>query len=196
MPKTKIPKSVSEPSISRYDSRNDLGYGRTKEKFHKPRSSGASYPYMEKSEYDVDTEWEDQETQRVIHDKVPKHQKTDPFSKKGTNPFYFASGNTKLSDCFYRTDEVLKEIHTMANSLVPIPGMMKKRTNFSGGSRTASGSITNQNFKRTGSEKGYASAPPKIKYDKNVNDDDEVIFNLEDLIKKLEKQTGNFRVQG
>ena len=84
----------------------------------------------------------------------------------------------------------------MANSLVPIPGMMKKRTNFSGGSRTASGSITNQNFKRTGSEKGYASAPPKIKYDKNVNDDDEVIFNLEDLIKKLEKQTGNFRVQG
>ena len=74
--------------------------------------------------------------------------------------------------------------------------MTKKRDNFSGGSRVGSGAISVQNFRRTGSEKGYASAPPEIKYDKNVNDEDEVIFNLEDLVKKLEKQTGNFRVRG
>lgn len=196
MPGTKIAKGVSEPIISRYDSRNDLGYGRTSDKFHKPRAMGGAYPYQEKSDFDTDVDWEDQDTHDAIGTKVKNHQKTDPFSKKSVNPFYFAAGNTKLSDCFYRTDDVLKEVHSLSNSLVPIPGMIKNRKNFSGGSRTSSGTISNQNFRRTGSEKGYSSSPPEIKYDKNVNDDDEVIFNLEDLVKKLELQTGNFRSYG
>ena len=193
MPTTKTVKSVSEPISSRYDSRNDLGYGRTTPKFHKPRQSGGSYPYLEKSQYDVDTDWDDEETQKEIEKKIGAHHPGDLFAKKGTNPFYFAAGSTKLSDCFFRTDEVLEEVYATGRSLVPVPGMLKKRTNMSGGSRTSSGAISNQTFKRTGSEKGYASAPPEIKYDKNVNDEDEVIFNLEDLVKKLEVQTGNFR---
>lgn len=193
MPNTKIAKSASEISFSRYDSRNDLGYGRTSNKFHKPRSMGGSYPYVEKSEFDIETEWEDEETHKAIDSKILHHQKSDPYSKKSTNPFYFAAGNTKLSDCFFRTDEILEEVHALSNSLVPIPGMTKKRDNFGGGSRTSSGAISNKSFRRTGSEKGYASAPPDIKYDKNDNDHDEVIFNLEDLVKKLQLKTGNFR---
>ena len=196
MPKTRIAKSVSEPSFSRYDTRNDLGYGRTTAKFHKSRSMGGSYPYQEKSEFDVETDWEDEDSQGAIDSKIPQHHKSDPYSKKGTNPFYFAAGNTKLSDCFFRTDEILEEVHALSNSLVPIPGMTKKRGNFSGGTRVGSGAISSQNFRRTGSEKGYATAPPEIKYDKNVNDEDNVIFNLEDLVKKLEIETGNFRLYG
>lgn len=196
MPIIKSSKSVSEPSFSRYDSRNDLGYGRTSDKFHKSRSMGGSYPYQEKSEFDTDTDWEDEDSQEAIDSKIPQHRKSDPYSKKGTNPFYFAAGNTKLSDCFFRSDEVLEEIYTLSNSLVPIPSMTKNRTNFGGGSRVSSGAVSNQSFRKTGSEKGYASSPPEIKYDKNVNDEDERIFNLEDLVKRLEIATGNFRVQG
>jgi hypothetical protein len=189
MPKTNITESVTSR-----DARNDLGYGRTSNKFHKPRSLGGAYPYQEKSDFDVETEWDDEDTEQAISSKILKHQKSDPFSKKGTNPFYFAAGSTKLADCFYRTEDVLKEIAHMANSLVPIPGLYKKRTNFSPGTKSSAGSISNKNFKRTGSKKGFASAPPEIKYDKNVNDEDEVIFNLEDLVKKLEIETGNFRL--
>ena len=194
MPKNISPKRSSEIFPSRYDSRSDLGYGRTSNKFHKPRPhGGGSYPYSEKSEHDVEGTEVDEETHLVISKKNPKHRQSDPFIKKGTNPFYFAGGNTKLSDCFFRIDSVLREVFAMANSLVPIPGMTKNRKNFSGGSRASSSSISGQTLKRTGSEKGFSSAPPEIKYDKSVNDEDEVIFNLEDLVKKLEIETGNFR---
>ena len=130
MSSTKISKSASEISFSRYDSRNDLGYGRTSNKFHKPRSMGGSYPYGERSEFDIETEWEDEETHKAIDSKILHHQKSDPYSKKSTNPFYFAAGNTKLSDCFFRTDEILEEVHALSNSLVPVPGMTRKRDNF------------------------------------------------------------------
>ena len=193
MPVTKVSKGISEPISSRYDARNDLGYGRTIDKFHKARKMGGAYPYQEKSDYDNETNWEDEETHAVIHKKIPKHEPSDAGAKKGTNPFYFAAGNTKLSDCFLRPEEVLKEIHTLSNSLVPIPGMTKNKVRRATGSSAHSGAISNQNFRRTGTKKGYASPPPEIKYDKNVNDEDEVIFNLEDLVKKLEVQTGNFR---
>jgi len=193
MPFTKISKSVGEPSISRYDSRNDLGYGITKAKFHKPRPASSTYPYRTPGPFDQDTDWDDEDSQEQISKKMHQHQKSDPFSRKGTNPFYFAAGNTKLSDCFFRTEKVLEEIHSLSNSISPFPGSYKRRSNFGGGSRTSSGAVSSSSFKRTGSEKGYASAPPDINYDKSDNDSDEMIFNLEDLVKKLELETGNFR---
>ena len=195
MPATKIPKSSGELSVSRYDSRNDLGYGRTSDKFHKPRSLGSVYPYVEKSRFD-DEEFEDEDTSNAIAKKIHTHQKSDPFSKKGTNPFYFAAGSTKLADCFFRFEKVISEVFTLSNSLSPVPSLSKKRSKTSPGSGQHAGAISSKSFRRTGSEKGYSSAPPEIKYAKNVNDEDEVIFNLEDLVKKLERQTGNFRSLG
>jgi hypothetical protein len=191
MPSTKIPKSVGEPSISRHDSRSDLGYGRISNKFHKPRKESGTFPYLVDQYSEID--WEDEETHAAIEKKIQKHQRSDPFMKKSTSPFYFAAGNTKLSDCFQRTEEVLEEIHSLGDSMSPIPHLTKKRREMSGGSSVHSGGISSSSAKRTGSEKGYASAPPDIKYDKNDNDHNEVIFNLEDLVKKLQLKTGNFR---
>jgi len=191
MPDIRVPKSVGEPSISKHDGRTDLGYGRISNKFHKPRQESGTFPYS--VDHHSEIEWEDEETHSAIDKKTQKHQRTDPFMKKGTSPFYFAAGNTKLSDCFQRTEDVLKEIHSLGDSMAPIPQMTKKRREMSGGSGVRSGGISNASFKRTGSKKGYASAPPDIKYDKNDNDHNEVIFNLEDLVKKLQLKTGNFR---
>ena len=193
MNSTKISKSSGESFFSRYDTRNDLGYGRTSAKFHQPRSLGSIYPNEERSDFDTDEDWSDEDSLEAISKKTKSHQKTDPFSKKATNPFYFAAGNTKLSDCFFRSDQVLEEIATLSKSFSPAPHAYKKRGNFAGGHRTSPGSISNQSFRKTGSRKGYSSSPPEIKYDKNVNDEDEVIFNLEDLVRKLEIETGNFR---
>ena len=88
-----------------YDSRNDLGYGRTKEKFHKQRSRSQSYPYPEADQFDsdsVDDVLSDEEADKLIQ-KIPTmgYQINDPNDDASTDKFYYVAGNTKLSDCIY-----------------------------------------------------------------------------------------------
>ena len=99
----KFSKNSSETFFSRYDSRNDLGYGRNSNKFHKPRSLNNSFPYREQSSLSQEDDFdEEEESLEAIASKLYIHTKSDPFSRKSTNPFYFAAGNTKLADCFFR----------------------------------------------------------------------------------------------
>ena len=191
---TKISKSSGEQNISRYDARTGLGYGKIRNVFHKPRSSNTDYPYTEDDDFD-EVQWEDEETSLAIDKKILRHVKGDFGAIKSTSPFYFAAGNTKLSDCFERPDEVLNEIYTLSNSLSPVPNLYKNRVSSGTGSSTSSGAISQNSFKKTGSRKGFSSSPPELKYNKNDNDDDEDIFNLEDLVKKLEIETGNFQLR-
>ena len=190
---TKIPKSIGEQNISRYDARTGLGYGKIKSVFHKPRSSNGSYPYTEEDMYN-DVEWEDEETSAAVSTKLIKHTQGDFGANKAVDPFYFAAGNTKLAACFERPDDVLIEVYTLANSLSPVPNLYKKRVSSGTGSGTRAGAISQNSFKKTGSKKGFSSAPPELKYNKSDNDADEVIFNLEDLVKKLELKSGNFQL--
>ena len=180
---TKISKHSSESFSSRYDTRNDLGYGRTQDKFHKPRSLSSFYPYIE--EDSLDSDWDDHDTRLAVSKKSLNYKKTDPFAHKKSDPFYFAAGNVKLSDCFYRSDDIISEVESFGNSISPVPGMYKNRMKRSVGSKPTSKSISQKSALRTGSKRGFASAPPDLKYDKKQNREVERIFNLEDLIDKL-----------
>lgn len=186
-------KHSSEHFFSRYDARQDLGYGRVSQKFHKPRQMPKQYPYS-RDEDDEASEWHDHETQQAIGKKTLNFYKTDPFAIKGSNPFYFAAGNTKLSDCFYRIDRVLEEVHALKNSMSPIPTPKKNRARSGLGASINSKSLSHNSYKRTGSRKGFSSSPPDLKYDKNVNDDLDSIFNLDDLAKRQEHESGNFKL--
>tara|TARA_Y100000114_G_C11659088_1_gene278093 strand:+ start:25 stop:651 length:627 start_codon:yes stop_codon:yes gene_type:complete len=191
---TKTPKHSGEVLSYRYDSRSDLGYGRTSNRLHKPRSAGSEFPYIEKPS-DEDSSWEDEETGQEIRKKVINPTKSDPFSYKGVNPFYFASGNVKLSDCFFRTDEVIEEVLSLEASLVPMPNLYKNKVRSGVGAAVSQGAISQKSFQRTGSKRGFASPPPHLNDLKNDNDDDDLIFNLEDLVDKIDHESGNFRVQ-
>jgi len=191
---TKTPKNSGEVLAYRYDSRSDLGYGRISNRFHKPRASGAEFPYKEKPS-DEDSSWEDEESGQEIRKKIISPLKGDSFSHKGTNPFYFVAGNTKLSDCFYRTDEVIQEVFMLEASLVPIPDLYKNRGKSAIGSAVSQGAISQKSFQGTGSKRGFASPPPHLNDLKNDNDDIDRIFNLEDLMDKIDQESGNFRVQ-
>ena len=184
-----IPKNSGESFASRYDSRNDLGYGRSLDKFHKPRKNSSSFPYTDPDNYS-DSEWEDDESKEAVSKKTLSYVSQDPYAGKKINPFYFAGGNTKLSDCFYRHEKVLVEVESFGNSMSPVPSAYKRRSNASIGSSTSSRAISQKSAMRTGSKKGFASAPPDLKYDKKQNTEDERIFNLEDLIDKLEAERG------
>jgi len=176
------------------DGRTDLGYGRTKAKFHKSRSAGSLYPYIELPDLD---EYDDDDTEAAIKSKTPLIFKTDPFASKGTDKFYFVGGNTKLSDCFERPDDVLKEIHAMGDSMSPVPSLYKGKTSTSTG-RAAGASFPAGvgSYRRTGTKKGYSSAPPKYKIDiediPNEEEEDEPIMSLNDLSSKQAKRKGIF----
>jgi len=188
-------KNSGESFFSRYDSRNDLGYGVTKNKFHKPRSLSGEFPYTTSpGPHDIsgDEEIDLEDEKEAIDKKVISYSAIDFGASKKANPFYFAAGNTKLSDCFFRTEKVLEAVGSFSNSLSPMPYKNKKGRSASLGHSTRAGAITGQNYRRTGSRKGFASAPPELKYSKIVNDEDERIFNLQDLEKKLDHESGNF----
>jgi len=171
------------------DERTGLGYGLTRARFHTPRSEAGSFPYDDADEYE-DIEPHDEEDLYTIRRKTPAYLPSDVLPKKGPNPVYFAESATKLSDCFWMTDEVLAEIAAFGDSMVSIPHVSGGRGNtVSGGTSSASyAGAGGSNFKRTGTLRGWSqSPPPSIATTEELFDEeieDEYIYSLQDLAKK------------
>ncbi len=191
MSNSTIPAKGVESLSSRYDDRKGLGYGTLKGKFHSPRPSNIAYPYADEDPY-ADEEFEDEKSRDSVRSKSLELVKTDPFSHKSADPFYFAAGNTKLSDCFERPDAVLREVDALGDSMSSVPGMNKGKSSGGLGRTGASFPSGVGNFRRTGTKRGYFSAPPQSKDDDESKIEDEPIENLEDLFKKQSLEHGEF----
>lgn len=166
------------------DSRSDLGYGTTVAKFHKQRQRDDTFPYVKHSEKTEPFEQED-EFIDSINKKSLGFNSTDPFAKRGTTPFYFVAGNTKLSDCFWRTEHVLSEIAQFSNSLSPMGHMYNKpKTSMTGyGAAFPVRGSAGGTRRRTGEYQGWSRAPR----DHMDNDEDEIEFySIRDLSKMLQ----------
>ena len=167
-----------------YDSRNDLGYGRTKEKFHKQRSRAQSYPYPDADDFDsdsVDDVLSDEEASKLIK-KIPTmgYQITDPHNDASTDKFYYAAGNTKLSDCFARIDQVLAEVEATGKSINPVPGLHKGKNVMLGTQQGRALYIRSGSPVRTGTYKGWSKA--HIPYEDESIEDEDHPNTLQDLI--------------
>ena len=185
-----IPAKGTESLSSRYDDRKGPGYGTLKGKFHLPRQSNTSYPYTDEDSYSEE-EFDDEESSSSIRSKSLTFVKNDPFAHKSADPFYFVAGNTKLSDCFERPDEVLREVDALGDSMSAVPGMYK---NKSGGLGRTGASFPSGvgSSRRIGSKRGYFSSPPRVKDDDESREEDEPIENLEDLFRKQSIERGEF----
>ena len=169
--------------IRRHDSRTGLGYGQLKNKFHSPRKLASVFPYLDLDPYE-DSDFEDLESENAIGSKLQKKPLGNKGDRKSADHFYFVSGNTKLSDCFFRIDKILLEVHALGDSLSPIPNLYK-------GPKIGSGSasyITGKNFKRIGSKSGFSSAPPPINDEEDENE--ETFYDLSGVAKILRKDSG------
>jgi len=175
------------PSVGK-DARRDLGYGKDA-KFHLPRQQGGCYPYANCEELDDSSELDvepDSETILALFTKTVPAIKNDPYSIKGTNPFYFVAGSTKLSDCFERPDEILSEVYTLANSMWPIPtDRNKRRTGLSGAS--AKYPTGARMYRRPGSKEGYFYGTSNQIYDPSKDPSDAPVDNIKDLANKMRK---------
>lgn len=186
--------STLRTPIGSRDARTGLGYGILNPKNQTPRSLGSIYPYYEKEELDPDDEEIDQETSDTISKKYSKYQPSDFSRAAGSDPFYFTAGNTKLSDCFFRTDDVLAEVASFGDSMTGVPG---KYRGLGGGMGNSGASFPYQggggtNYKRTGTTYGWSHAPDPIDDEENISDCDESepIFTLRDLAKQKSKKNG------
>ena len=167
-----MPSKFSGGNFPKADTKDDLGYGRIKPRYHVDRALGGStFPYWDESEgmHVDDVELED-ELEDDVRAKTFAPQGQDPLAKNGTNPFYYVAGNTKLGEGM------------VTNSISPVPGMYKnKRRTASGGKlvgRTARGDAsTNAPTFDRGSKNGWSAMP----YDE---ESDEPIETLEDLADK------------
>lgn len=169
-----------------HDDRKGLGYGQVKDRFHKPRRSGAEYPY--KVDHFDDEGFDDEESDEAIDVKIPTVYRTDFGAAAGTDPFYFAAGNVKLSDAFFRTGRLIEAMITFSDSMSPAPYVYKSKSNSAGRASGSSFPSGVGSSKKTGSRRGFSAAPPLPKvvaaldYQDDIEDDEE-LYTLKDLAK-------------
>lgn len=124
------------------DARIGLGYGLLgKSGRYNSRQFNAVYPYTQnltdfedeaQDEEDIEFELGQAISARTLSDIIP----TDSMASRGTDPFYFVGGNTRLSDSFWRVVHenefiLMNETNSdmpAGNSLVPYPRMYKHMT--------------------------------------------------------------------
>jgi len=172
--------------------RKGLGYGQIQNVFHNPRKENSSYPYTDEDSLDDEETFTDEESDKAIASKSLNVFQTDPLGYKATDSLYYVGGKTKLSDCFFRIDKVLEEIHALGDSMFSVPHMYKTKKKTNLGRSGASFPSGVGSFKRTGSKKGYFSSPPRLKIDDNMHPEDEPIENLLDLADKETASSGTF----
>ena len=185
-----LPRSTSHVSVGAGDARSDLGYGRLSPRFHLPKSLNLSYPYEDPDSYDTDSVEIDSESEMSVGKKSIDYSPVDPLSVNSTDPFYFVGGNTKLSDCFWRTEKVLEEIASFGDSMSPIPQMnARKGPSLSGYSSSAPyQGAGGTNYRRTGTLQGWSKSPPPLaiadEEDLDSLDKEGDTYSLEDMSKK------------
>ena len=134
------------------DTRSDLGYGKSIDKFHKPRSKGGAFPYTDEDQYaDVDDleEIEDEELLRKFVNKIMTPGKSDDsLIGRSVDRDSKANGNKPIGP----------PLGEAGVGMVPFPGMYKKRLQVGGGVNSPT-AISPGGYQRTGSKKGWSQAP-------------------------------------
>tara|TARA_B100001094_G_C17770682_1_gene594885 strand:+ start:79 stop:624 length:546 start_codon:yes stop_codon:yes gene_type:complete len=140
---------------SRPDDRAGLGYGQLNPKFHKDRQAVNSFPYKEEDEYeDEDISDIPIEMQDKLRKVIGGYLASDYLAVKGTDPFYYAAGNTKMGEA-------------VGTSISPMPGMYKKRTQVGGGVNSPK-AFTPGSLQQTGSTIGYSHPHVSLGADRDI----------------------------
>jgi len=151
---------------SRPDDRAGLGYGQLNPRFHKDRQAVNSFPYREDDDYkDEDVADIPIELQDKLRKVIGGYLASDYLAMKGTDPFYYAAGNSKLSDSVTGT------------SMSPMPGLYKKRMQAGGGTNTPK-AYSPGSLQQTGSTIGFSHphvslGPDRDIYYSDIDNEDE-----------------------
>ena len=131
------------------DTRSDLGYGKSVDKFHKPRSKGGAFPYTEEDQYaeaDNLEEIEDEELLRKFVNKIMTPGKSDDsLIGRSADRDAKVNGNKPIGP----------SLGEAGVGMVPFPNMYKKRVQVGGGVNSPT-AISPGGYQRSGSKKGWS----------------------------------------
>ena len=167
------------------DTRSDLGYGKSVDKFHKPRSKGGAFPYVEEDQYaDVGEleEIEDEALLRKFVNKIMNPGKSDDsLIGRSADRDAKVNGNKPIGP----------SLGESGSGMVPFPGMYKKRLQVGGGVNSPT-AISPGGYQRSGTKKGWSQAPvppaddnANIKYSELEMDEDPNIVRLRKVVNHI-----------
>ena len=155
------------------DARTGSGYGVLKTKHHFPRPKGSSFPYTEESEeIDVDVGISDVDIEQILKKIATPFKSSDPLIGRSIDHSSYAGGNARVA---------IGE--ASGKSLVPYPGMYKKRIQVGGGVNSPK-LISPGQYNRTGTYRGWSHAPVPLE----ISDDqesDEALEKVRELVSMI-----------
>jgi len=194
-----MPRKLPQPQsyrqgVGSYDAKAGLGYGVTEPSGRfEPRQQQGSYPYTDPDPYsDLDEEevFDDEELDAFVTAVNLGYNTVDYLSAAGNDPFYFAAGNTKLSEL------------SVSGGISPIPDLYKKRHASAGGGASPANYHqpsfrTRSNTQPSGTKHGFSRAPkpmdivePENAYylDDIPSDDERTLLKLRKLIAAIHQE--------
>ena len=165
------------PGLS-HDSRQGLGYGLSADRFHKAREKNSSFPYSEESPdelEDIEVDIPDELLTKILNKIQTPYKSDDSLIARSKDHSSFANGNRPVA---------IGE--ASGKSLVPFPGMYKKRMQVGGGVNSPK-LIAPGQYNRTGTSRGWSHA--HVPYDteptegEELTQDEKGLQKIRDLVK-------------
>jgi len=156
----RLPLSLGQrPGLS-HDARKGLGHGIAADKYHKSRSKGASFPYVEdEEEVEVDTGVDSETLEKIINKIATPYKSSDHLIGRSADHSARVNGNQPIA---------IGE--STAKGMVPFPGMYKKRVQVGGGVNSPK-LISPGQYNRTGTYRGWSKAPVDLSVDVEYDED-------------------------
>lgn len=177
----RLPLSLGQrPGLS-HDTRKDLGYGISVDKFHTPREKAGSFPYPEEDDHEeLDLEMDDSLLKKVSNKISTPYKSSDHLIGRSADHSARVNGNRPTAI----GESVAK------NSLVPFPGMYKNRVQVGGGVNSPT-LISPGQYNRTGTYKGWSHAPIDLnddaEYEEATSEDELVLKKVRKLVQNVLK---------
>tara|TARA_A100001011_G_scaffold393667_1_gene484113 strand:+ start:123 stop:689 length:567 start_codon:yes stop_codon:yes gene_type:complete len=171
------------PGLAYDDERQDLGYGRTSSKFHKPRSKSGSFPYVDPIAYEdeEDIEASPELANKMINKMATPYKSSDSLIGRSADKNAYVDGKTPYG----------RQNEQSSTHMVPFPDMYKKRLQVGGGVNGPM-AIRPGTAPRTGTTKGWSNAPvlygDDIGYSELEDGEDPTLVKLRKVINLILQQ--------
>ena len=161
------------PGLS-HDSRKDLGYGLSKEKFHKSRKKASTFPYVENEKLeDVELDISVDQLNKIKNKIATPYKSHDHLIGRSIDHDAKANGNRPIA---------IGEVS--GKSLVPFPGMYKKRIQVGGGVNSPKLVAPGQ-YNRTGTYNGWSHSPIPPEDSGGLEPGEEALEKVRNLVRMI-----------
>jgi hypothetical protein len=186
----KLWEAISSPAnFPNYDSRNDLGLGKTQSHFFFHRHGHDEFPYGPESEKNDDDETEEEEDlafSAKVKNKIGSNTFSDPMSIRSVDNQYHTPNASSRFD-MAKLGEAVGGMRSSRGSMSPMPNMYKGKEAVLGGAH--SWNASHKDIQHTmGTKRGYAGGHKIMRdeissWEDEKNDADDPVSKIRRIVK-------------